>query len=166
MELNAPFGGRTMTGQRTISWTTEEPATYIVRYSHDGGQSWRAVATERTENEWTLDFDDLPGGDTCIIEVLASAGFRTGKVNSEPFIVLRKPREPSIIAPSNGASVIQGESVHLFGFAHSPEVSAEPEALTWSSNILTTAWLRGSRTGDLTATVPCKINKATGFIVG
>ena len=135
VELNAPYGGRTVTGQQAISWTTEEPATYIVRYSQDGGKTWRGVATEITDNELTLDFDDLPGGGTCMIQVLASAGFRTGKATSDAFTVARKPREPSIIAPGKEASVVQGESVHLFGFAHSSEGSAEPEALTWSSNI-------------------------------
>jgi hypothetical protein len=138
VQLDAPFGGRTMTGQQTVSWSvsgSDDSMSYILRYSNDERHTWRAVATGIMVREWTLDFDDLPGGDKCMIQVLASAGFRTGKATSEPFIVTCKPRKPSIISPSNGENVIEGDSVHFFGFAHSPEGSAEPEALTWSSNI-------------------------------
>jgi hypothetical protein len=69
-----------------------------------------------------------------MIQVLASAGFRTGVATSESFIVPRKPRKPSIISPSHGETFSQGDSVHLFGFAHSPEGLAEAEDLIWSSS--------------------------------
>ncbi len=138
VQLNAPFGDRMMAGQEAISWNVrdrDEPMTYIIRYSSDGGQTWHAVATGISVNEWTLDFDNLPGGDRCVIQVLASAGFRTGKATSEPFAVASKPRKPTIISPSNGAIVIEGDSVHLFVFVQSPEGSVVTEELTWSSSI-------------------------------
>lgn len=138
VQLDAPFGGRTMAGQQDISWRVrgrDEPAAYIVRYSNDGEQTWHAVATGITINEWTLDFDTLPGGDQCVIQVLASAGFRTGQATSEPFAVANKRRKPMIISPDNGAIVIEDDSVHLFGFVQSPEGSVGTEELTWSSSI-------------------------------
>jgi len=137
VKLDAPFGDKPMTGPQAISWSVESPnesLIFIVRYSNDEGRTWHAVATGITVKEWKLDFDKLPGGDKCVIQVLASAGFRTGKATSEPFAVARKPYKPSIISPSNEATFVEGNSVRFFGFAHSPEGSAKPAALDWSSN--------------------------------
>lgn len=82
-----PTGDRR--GEQVIRWTGEHPEgmplTYLVSYSSDGGESWRALSPPIPDTEFAFDFDGLPGGKRCLIGVTATDGFNTVTVTSEPF---------------------------------------------------------------------------------
>jgi hypothetical protein len=134
-----------MTSQRqkaTCQWGAshrdrgEESITYLVRYSNDGGATWRAIAAGLTEPSLEADLDNLPGGERCILQVVASAGIRTTTVETEPFAVEVKPRRAYIVSPDPGASFREGDSVVFGGLGFSPDFgTATFDETVWTSNI-------------------------------
>jgi hypothetical protein len=114
----------------------EESITYLVRYSNDGGATWRAIAAGLTEPSLATDLDTLPGGERCILQVVASAGIRTTTVETEPFAVEVKPRRAYIVSPDPDAFFREGDSVVLGGLGFSPDFgTATFEETVWTSNI-------------------------------
>lgn len=138
IKIQRPAGGEILRGRQTVSWKVSgasQPPTYMLRYSWDGGASWRAVAGNLKENSVTVDMDALPGGEKCLFQVLASAGLRTGAATSKPFRVPERPARLLIASPRDGDSVTAGTSVYLFGAAFLPGgATADPDALRWSSD--------------------------------
>lgn len=138
--LLAPRGGGTLRGRQTVKWKIDgvarREATSAVRFSHDGGTTWQAVAIGLTATDCTVDLDTLPSGTKCLFQVLASSDMRTGMATSSPFVVAPRPRQPLIIAPKPGTAVRAGDSLHLFGVMGGPGGGASrPTGLTWSSSI-------------------------------
>lgn len=122
-----------------IEWEGQHPekdVTYLLRYSPDGGNTWRAVAADLTEPNYVVDLGLLPGGDECKFQVLASAGLRTTTTETDPFSVPRKPRQPHILSPVPDATFTEGEPVVLLGGGFSPDFET-PEFgdVVWTSNI-------------------------------
>ena len=138
VEIVFPKGGETLTGKQRVIWnasSSNKPLNYTLRYSYDGGVSWIAVTTGLTENEYVVNMDNLPGGENCVFQILASEGILTSKATSVSFIVPHKPYKPLIILPQNKDLFVIGEPVHLFGAAHSPKGSADPNLLNLASSI-------------------------------
>lgn len=139
VSMVSPGGGGKLEGKQKIQWISNrfpKPLSYILRYSNNGGQSWFALASRLTSENFTVNFDQLPGGEKCIFQVLASEGVRTSTATSEVLVVPRKPQVVSIISPHEGDILHEGNPVHLLGMAISPEErSAKPEDLRWSSSI-------------------------------
>jgi len=127
-------------GKRTVRWAAANPAEktlhYIVRYSADRGDSWRVIQPRTTKSELVVDFDRLPGGQYCLLQVLATEGIRTGSATSQPFSVPKRPREVVIASPGGGTHVHTGESTFLTAEVFSPSFgSAPPHAITWTSDV-------------------------------
>jgi hypothetical protein len=122
-----------------IAWRGEAEATtpalsYGVRYSCDG-KRWRALAVNLTTDHFVVDLDQIPGGDACQIQIVASAGFRTTVVTTEPFAVARKPRVAHLQSPKQGASYKVGTPIPLVGAAFSPDHGATAAAdITWTTS--------------------------------
>ena len=109
--------------------------TYLLRYSHDGGTTWRAVAANLTATGRTVNTDLLPGGEHCCFQVVASSGIRTTTVTTDELRVERKPRRGYLLSPRPGHTVREGEPVVLRGGGFSPDAgTTEFEDVTWSSN--------------------------------
>jgi hypothetical protein len=109
--------------------------TYLVRYSHDGGQTWRAIAADLTEPKLVTNLELLPGGDRCLFQVVASSGIRTTSATSEPIKVPRKTRSAEILAPATGATFKHGHDVELLGGGFSPDFeTVESEDALWASS--------------------------------
>lgn len=116
--VTSPEGGKILAGPQQVRWMAEAGGgrlKYVLRYSNDNGATWLAIATNITENEYTVDLDKLSGGEKCAFQVLASEGIRTGAAITENFIVVRKPDQAFIFSPETGANVIRGEALMLFG---------------------------------------------------
>lgn len=127
-------------GKRKITWkaTHEEyaPLQYFLRYSHTGGQSWERIGLRTTESSCEVDFDGLPGGERCLLAVVATDGMNTTTVESALFTVAAKPCRPTILLPLDGSQVREGECVRLLGQGYWLEdACAERGELTWSSSI-------------------------------
>jgi len=136
VEILEPRGAYELKGRVRVASTNGGcGARYLLRYSNDGGRTFRAVAPSLSETEYTVDLDTLPGGERCRFQVLATEGIRTGSAVSDVFSVARKPRQVVIVADATHTEVGQGQTVRLRGFAFSPEEgSAAPRDLTWSSD--------------------------------
>lgn len=126
-------------GTIAVGWAAtgarDSSARYTLRYSNDGGRTWFVLAADLTQKEYTVDLDELPGGDECVLQVTAASGLRTGIATSESFQVARKPRAIEILSPKNGDVVYASQSVSFFGFSQSLEGSGDSDGLNWSSSI-------------------------------
>jgi hypothetical protein len=111
--------------------------TYLVRYSNDGGQNWLGLAAGLTEPKFVVDdLDALPGGDSCVFQIVASSTIRTTVAETEPVSVPVKPRRPYIVSPEPDTTSLQGESVTLAGLGHSPDFETAPlDEVVWTSNV-------------------------------
>jgi hypothetical protein len=119
----------------TLRWTgrhRERELTYLVRYSSDAGQTWRLVAANLSRAECQLHQRSLPGGERCLVQVVASSGIRTTVAESKPFAVPLTPRKATILSAETSAS---GQVV-LRGGAFSPDFGlGAPQDVTWNSNV-------------------------------
>jgi hypothetical protein len=138
VEILEPQGHHELKGRVRVVWSGRcegQPLRYMLRYSADGGQTFRAVAPSLSETEYVVDLDNLPGGDRCRFQVLATEGIRTGSALSEVFRVPRKTRRSTITSDSSKPEVQQGATLRLRGFAFSPDAgSADPRDLAWVSD--------------------------------
>lgn len=138
VSIERPAGGETLKGRQKVSWKTRDAGkrpTYMLRYSADGGESWRFVAGNLKVTHVTVDLDTLPSGEHCLFQVLASAGLRTGFATSARFRVPERPAQLLIASPQDGDSIEEGASVYLFGAAFLPGgATANPDHLRWSSD--------------------------------
>jgi hypothetical protein len=108
---------------------------YGLRYSHDGGTTWLAIAAGLSETSHVLDLDLLPGGSECRLQVIASAGFRSALAETPPIKVAKKPRRAYIL-PNERSEFEYGEEIPLMGGGFSPDFGvAPPESTVWTSTI-------------------------------
>ncbi len=141
LRITQPKPGGTYSGKVTVSWRPEESEEgqtlhYMVRYSNDGGTTWRAVGPKTKKTEMTVDLDTRPGGPECMFQVLATEGIRTGSAVSGQFTVAERPREASIDMPSDEIRIPEGEHVVLIGDAYSAHHgSADASQLVWASDL-------------------------------
>lgn len=129
---------------RRIEWESSLPAEskqrypihYIVRYSADGGTTWRALAAGLTTTSYVVNTELLPGGDRCLFEVIATAGIRSATSRTAPVKIARKPRKAYILEPADKKQTIrQGEELHLVGGGFSPEAGTTAfDEVTWVSD--------------------------------
>lgn len=133
--------------------------TYLLRYSNNGGATWRAVAARLADPRLEVDLDTLPGGESCIFQVAASAGVRTAIAESEPLAVRRKPRQPHILSPKPGAVFRESDSVLLCGVGFSPDSgTAALEETVWTSNV---AGVLGRGFEVISSTLPLGLHMVT-----
>lgn len=122
-----------------VEWQGKHPekaVTYLLRYSNNGGTSWRAMAADLTQTSYVVNMELLPGGHQCKFQVVASAGVRTTLAETEPFAVAQKPRQAYILLPEAGASFTEGQAVILRGAGFSPDFETSlPEDGVWTSDI-------------------------------
>ena len=124
----------------TVAWRAgedeHEGATYLVRYSNDGGTTWRGLAAGLSEPRLETDLRSLAGGEECIFQIAASAGVRTTVVQTAPMAVEVKPRRAYMLSPEADACFPEGESLVLAGVGFSPDFgTAAFEDVSWSSNV-------------------------------
>lgn len=111
------------------------PLTYVVRYSHDAGQTWRPLAADLTEPKLVVNLDLLPGGEECVFQVVASSGIRTALATTEPVAIPEKPCLAHIVSPEDGATFSQGDAVELLGGGFSPNFeTTEYDDVSWTSS--------------------------------
>ena len=119
-----------------IRGESERTVTYMLRYSNDRGKSWRAIAANLTDLHYVVDSNRLPGGESCMFQVVASAGIRTAFAETGSLPIPCKPRQALILSPKSHDAFVQDESVVLRGVGFSPDFgSAEFSDLVWTSNL-------------------------------
>jgi hypothetical protein len=136
VEVNEPAPDGRMV---ELVWRGTHPdrsLTYLVEYSNDDGEAWRAIAPPQTESRLTIDSGRLAGGERCRFRVLATSGVRTSAGVSPTFALERKPRRALIAAPRDGASLRAGAPLALLGGAFSPDCGLAPDRqVVWTSSV-------------------------------
>ena len=134
----SPKKGHKLGGVQRVEWQIDGGADGVksfVRYSHDGGRLWQHLASELSKTWLEVNVDLLPSGEEAFFEVLAVRGIQTATARSATFVVSPQDCQVGIVVPEDGASFIESSSVHLFGFAHSPEGSVGSDTLLWTSDV-------------------------------
>jgi hypothetical protein len=128
-------------GKHTITWKKIHPPDqhlqYFLRYSHDKGNNiWQRVGWRTAELGQDIDFDQLPGGESCKVAVVATDGVNTAIAETESFKVPIKPCISMILSPVEGDQFAPDKPLLLRGQGFDMENNtAETEALFWTSSI-------------------------------
>ena len=142
--LLSPNGGELWPpyGEHTVSWTGSDadgdPLRYVLQYSADGGNTWKAVAVNLTGESYALGAGRLAGSETALIRVVASDGVNTGQDQSDgTFTVEPKPPEAMIVYPVDGDVFPPGGPVLFEGVGTDLEDGplTDDTRFTWSSSL-------------------------------
>ena len=110
--------------------------TYIVRYSNNGGTTWRVVSSNFQKTEFRANMQNLPGGESCMFQILATSGIRTSVTQTETFSSPIKPRTAEILSPAPNSEISEYAGVVLRGGAFSPDFGlGVMEDVLWVSNL-------------------------------
>lgn len=124
-------------GRQRISWATRGATAaveFLVDYSWDGGLSWQPASHRLKGTECDIDFDQLPGGEKCVIAISASNGFTSATVMCGPFQVAIKPCRAIIAVPVAGQNAPTETTLIGNGY-WLEEALIELKQLRWLSNI-------------------------------
>lgn len=145
--LLEPIPGTPVNDRMTVTWQASDSDAsdkliFTVQYSPDGGQTWRALATNVT-NRGTTDtmslalnqLDGIPGsvGAVALVRVAASDGYNTSLTTSQPFSVANRLPAVSIDTPVDGQTLAAGQPLLLVGGATDVEDGGlRADSLSWS----------------------------------
>jgi len=140
--LTSPNGGQSFAANADIPifWTAsdadQDPLTYSVLYSPDGGGSWVPAADGLTTTSFSLPASTVAGTQSAIIRVIASDGANSGQDQSDAiFTVSKKPPQIFISNPRANAAVPPNSAVPLEGLGIDLEDGNLADAdLQWSSD--------------------------------
>lgn len=143
VQITSPAGGGLVAGQQTIAWDVTDADSdehfAWVQYSTDpeGIDTWRTLAHGITDEELTVDFDELEGASTgAVVRVLVSDGVHTGSDTTDPFEVAPHLPEAEVLFPADQTVFRQGDLVWLQGTGHDgDDGTLEDEALEWVSDL-------------------------------
>lgn len=126
-------------GHVDLAWTghhADQDLRYMVRYSNTGGATWQVVATNLRSPSFSLNAGQLPSGDECRLQIVATSGIRTTTVESEPFAIATTPRVAMILSPEGLIDVPEKSAIELFGTSYSPGLGlGDGGDATWSSSL-------------------------------
>lgn len=141
--VTGPSTGTTLpaSGQVTVSWTgsdpDNDPLTYSMLYSPDGGTTWHPLAHRISDTSLSVDASSLPGAaGNGIIRVIANDGVNTAFADSTGLIVPFKAPSVTIVSPTEGGTYSLGQSIVLEGSSMDPQdATLSDNHLTWSSSL-------------------------------
>jgi hypothetical protein len=116
--IQSPNGGEMLTEPATVTWTASDadndPLTFTLLYSADGGMNWTTIATDLTGNAAQVPLAGLAGGGIALFRIIASDGFLTGQDDSDGvFSVPNNPPVVRILSPGDAARYRQGTILSL-----------------------------------------------------
>ncbi len=103
-----------------VSWQLkvdpEATAEVWLRWSNDGGETWRALAVGITDNSVTLNPGNLPAGEV-LFQVMAHDGFTTVTDITKPVMLKARAPQVTILYPTASSQVYADRQLHLWGTA-------------------------------------------------
>ncbi len=136
VSILTPKGGN-ITKSFNITWTASDPdgdnLAFAIYYSNNNGQTWDLIALDVKDNNLAVDASQLPGGDDCLVKVVATDGFNTAEATSNPFTIPDKSPIVRIFTPSD-AIIPSNVSWRFEGFAYDLE-DGDLSNVTWYSSI-------------------------------
>jgi hypothetical protein len=140
--LTSPVNGAILNGvQVSVSWTASDPdndpLTYNIDYSTDGGATWQPLSGQLLTTTITLDLTELPGSTQGKFRVWASDGVNTAFAETNgTFTVPNKAPKITSISPVSGTTYVAGQIISFEASAQDPEDGQLPDGnLQWSSSI-------------------------------
>lgn len=139
VQLVAPTAPGVLSGNVLLTWAITDADSTVhttrVQYSKDNGVTWSNLAAVGT-NDLVVNFDELPGGASTSIRLIASDGVNSGTSTFGPFSTPRKSAvTASILSP--GASLVAASGM-LFLEGLGLDVddgTLGGSALVWTSSI-------------------------------
>jgi hypothetical protein len=123
--ISSPTSGDSWTGAQPVVWQASDEdgdaLTYALLYRPDSTASWLTLVTGLTQTQYTVNSQELAGGDSATIRVFASDGFNTSFVDSPAFQVAQKGPQPLIISPAPNSEITSTHSLILLGDAYDLE---------------------------------------------
>jgi hypothetical protein len=116
--IQSPNGGEILSDPATVTWTASDadndPLTFTLLYSSDGGMNWTTIATDLAGNVAQVPLAGLPGGASALFRVIVSDGFLTGQDDSDAvFSVPNSPPVVRILSPGDATAYRQGTILSL-----------------------------------------------------
>ncbi len=126
-------------GKQEIKWQAKhqdnQPLQFVIRYSNDGGKNFERLEDRTNKNSITIDFDDVIGGENCILQVIGTDGINNTIATSDIFQVPLKKCATYILSPLDNSKIVDSQSILLNGQAHfRDEREDEYENLNWYSS--------------------------------
>ena len=141
--VECPDGGEILSGvDAKITWMAYDPDDdelhYTVDYSPDSGSTWLPpIAIDLVDEKYLCDTSDLQGSKEGLIRVTATDGVNTGRdISNDVFTVPGKRPEVSIVNPTKGTLITEGNNIKLIGSGYDLEEGMlNDSALTWTSSL-------------------------------
>ncbi len=139
--LLSPNGGENWSGPQMITWQAadadNDPMTYTVEYSADGGQTWTPLNTGLTATSLDVNFDTVPGSNNALVRVSASDGMNTtAAASANTFSVPVKGPQVTIDQPADNAAYLESVpfmvSAEAFDWQDGP--INNPDSFVWTSD--------------------------------
>jgi hypothetical protein len=140
VKLTSPAGGAQLPpGPFQVSWIgsdlDNDPLTYSVLMSSNGGLAWTTLADNLTDTSLQLNTDQISGGGI-LLRVVASDGFLSGQDTSGTIIVPKHAPSAEILLPTPNQVFYPTQQVTLQGSAYDLEDGTLGDAaFQWSSSI-------------------------------
>jgi len=138
-----PAGGDWKAAPVEVTWSAADadggPLSFMLLYSHDGGQRWAPVTVNGEGSSVVFDPANLPGAapGKGTLKLLASDGFNTTEVEAPipSFLMALNPPDIHVLSP-NADNYRRGASVLLHASGWDLEDTYLPDsALVWWSNV-------------------------------
>jgi hypothetical protein len=156
--VEAPLGGvRIPPNQESLEvrWNANDPdndpLTFLVEYSPDGGKRWHLFAMGITDTVVAIPAENLIAGNEALVRVSASDGVHTGMDTPDsPFTVLNHPPTVEILPVGNSGGAVLlaadaatntvpvfavGQTVTFEALGYDVEEGSLDAQLAWASNI-------------------------------
>ncbi len=142
VQVLSPNGGEQIVGQLSIAWSASDldsnELKYTIEFSDDNGSEWNTLAIDHNDDELTVDSNYLPGGNNCLIKVIASDGWNRSEDTSDAsFSIATKSPKVTILDPADKSIFLHSANMQGRCSAYDPETGDinDPNKIVWSSNV-------------------------------
>ncbi len=138
--LLAPKAGDKLSGVQTVSWQASDadndPLTFSLEYSSNGGGAWFPINTGLTGSSAQVDFGQFPGSDQTMLRVVASDGVNATAAASGAFSVSAKAPQITLVSPAEGTTFYKGQpfTAEATAFDWQDGPMTDPSQYAWSSD--------------------------------